>query len=375
MNKPSDNIVNLVRDLLLRAIDARASDVHFDPGDKHMNVRFRLNGILEDVERLPVAVAPNIVARLKVLAGLLTYRSDLPQEGGIPQKNSDFPCDLRVATFPTIRGERVVVRIMAHACRFITLDRLGYDPDLLDRLRRHLNRPQGLLLVCGPAGSGKTTTLYACLDYILRSRPGVSIISVEDPVEIRLDGITQIALAPERGLTYSVALRSLLRQDPQVLMIGEVRDAEVAAILIEAALTGHLVLSSMHGGSCSEAIVRLREMGIPPYQITSTLQGVLTQRLVRVRSAIVPENPVPKTGDEFPNSAGVDSADFASRSAIGHFVEMTPSLRQAILDGADACQLSSPDLCPGSLRADAQRLLDAGLTATEELERVLWDKY
>jgi type II secretory ATPase GspE/PulE/Tfp pilus assembly ATPase PilB-like protein len=263
-----------------------------------------------------------------------------------------------VATFPTIRGERVVLRLMAHAHQFLALDDLGHAPALLERIRRYLARPQGLVLVCGPAGSGKTTTLYACLEHILRERPGVSILSVEDPVEIRLDGITQIEIEPARGLTYPVALRSLLRQDPQVLMIGEVRDAEVADIIVEAALTGHLVLSTMHSGSPAEAIVRLREMGIPPYQITSTVQAILAQRLVRLLAA-----------DKTPATGG-DGARYAARTAIGHFVEMTPPLRQAILAGADVAALSSPDLSPGTLHDDAQRLLATGRTTPEEVQRV-----
>ncbi|MBU0618084.1 MAG: GspE/PulE family protein, partial [Planctomycetes bacterium] len=350
-----------------RAIAARASDVHFDPGDTQMRVRFRVDGLLQDIEELPTTIAPNVVARLKVLAGLLTYRSDIPQEGGIAHDPQGFPCDIRVATFPTVRGERVVLRIMAHARRFLTLDDLGHDPRLLERLTRQLTRPQGLLLVCGPAGSGKTTTLYACLEYILRQRPDVSILSVEDPVEIRLDGVTQIEIEPARGLTYPIALRSLLRQDPQVLMIGEVRDAEVAEIIVEAALTGHLVLTTMHSGSPAEAIVRLREMGLPPYQITSTLQGVLAQRLLRTLAADALPAAAPDTPESLPAHVR-----YASRTAVGHFVEMSPALRQAILDGADVARLAAPELCPGSLREDAQRLLDAGLTTLEEVRRVLW---
>jgi general secretion pathway protein E len=274
---------------------------------------------------------------------------------------------MRVATFPTIRGERVVLRLMAQAHRFLRLDDLGHDPALIARLTPRLALPQGLFLVCGPAGSGKTTTLAAMLEYILRQRPGVSIISVEDPVEIRLDGVTQVEIEPARGLTYPVALRSLLRQDPQVLMIGEVRDADVADIIVEAALTGHLVLSTMHSGSTAEAIVRLREMGVPAYQITSTLQGVLGQRLLR--TVAEPGKP-PATEDRASHTAPGE-VRYAGRTAIGHFVEMTAGLRQAILDGADVAQLSAPELCPGSLREDAERLLHAGRTTPEEVQRVL----
>lgn len=368
-NEHFDSVVELVNDVTRRAIAARASDVHFDPGDTQLRVRFRVDGHLQDIEDLPAAIAPNVVARLKVLAGLLTYRSDIPQEGGIAHGPEGFPCDIRVATFPTVRGERVVLRIMAHAHKFLTLDDLGHDQKLLERLTRQLTRPQGLLLVCGPAGSGKTTTLYACLEYILRQRPGVSILSVEDPVEIRLDGVTQIEIEPGRGLTYPIALRSLLRQDPEVLMIGEVRDADVAEIIVEAALTGHLLLTTMHSGSPAEAIVRLREMGIPPYQITSTLQGVLAQRLLRT----VAEHSVPAADSTGSSSSLPADVRYASRTAVGQFVEITPRLRRAILDGADVATLSAAELCPGSLREDAQRLLDAGRTTLEEVRRVLWE--
>jgi len=347
--EPSAGVVELVNGILRRAIDAGATDVHFEPADDGLHVRFRIQAMLEAREVIPAPIAANVVARLKVLAGLLTYRTDVPQEGSIQPTSAPVPCDVRVATFPTIRGERVVLRILSNAQRLRTLDELGHDPSLVARLHGLLGRPQGLIAVCGPAGSGKTTTLFALLDALLRLRPGVSIISIEDPVEIRLEGVTQVALAPLRGLTYPVALRSLLRQDPQVLMIGEVRDAEVADIVIEAALTGHLLLTTLHSGSAPEAIVRLLEMGVPPYQITSTLVGVLAQRLVRTTAA---------SGDAL-----------SERSALGHLVEMSPPLRQAILAGGDAVALAAA--CAGSLHADARRLLDAGRTTQAEIDRVL----
>jgi len=362
---PVEGVVQLVEQLIRRAFDARASDVHFEPGDEELRVRVRVDALLEDVETLPRTIAPNVVARLKVLGGLLTYRSDVPQEGAISATRSGLPGDIRVATFPTIRGERVVLRLMAHARQRLTLDDLGHDPQLIERLKQALQLPQGLIVVCGPAGSGKTTTLYAMLDHLLEQRPQASVLAVEDPVEIRLDGVTQVQIEPARGLTYPVALRSLLRQDPEVLMIGEVRDAETAGIVIEAALTGHLLLSTMHSGSPAEAIVRLREMGLPAYQITSTLQGVLAQRLLRtICPACDPESPRPTC----PHCLG---SGFAGRAAIGHFVEITAGLRQAILDEADAATLESRNLTPGSLRDDAERLVQAGRTARAEVRRVL----
>jgi general secretion pathway protein E len=359
------DVVTLVDGLIRRAIDARASDVHFEPGDSLMRVRYRVDALLHNVETLPAGIAPNVVARLKVLAGLLTYRTDVPQEGSIPPAPGGFPRDIRVATFPTVRGERVVLRLLSEASQVLTLDQLGHRPELVAQLRELSAAPQGLVLVCGPAGSGKTTTLYALMQAIMTQRPGTSILAIEDPVEIRLDGVTQIQIEPDRGLSYPVALRSLLRQDPQVLMIGEIRDAETAQIISEAALTGHLLLSSLHSGSPGEAIVRLREMGVPAYQITSTVTGVLSQRLLRTRcQACPPDQPQ----SECPRCLG---SGYAGRTAIGQCVPMTPALREAILAGADATALGRPKLCPGTLQDDAKRLLDAGQTTADEIRRVL----
>lgn len=361
----ADGVVDLVNGLIQRAIEARASDLHFEPADDGLRVRLRVDALLQTVEEIPKPIAPNVVARLKVLAGLLTYRSDVPQEGGIAAADAGFPCDIRVATFPTIRGERVVLRLMTHARKLLGLEGLGHDARLIERLQRSLARPDGLLLVCGPAGSGKTTTLYALLEALLKQRPGISILAIEDPVEIRLDGVTQIQIEPARGFTYAVALRSLLRQDPQVLMIGEVRDVETAEIVVEAALTGHLLLSTLHSGSPAEAIVRLREMGVPAYQLTSTLHGVLSQRLLRtICDGCDPSSP----RADCPRCLGTG---YCERTAIGQFVELTPLLRKAIIDDADVATLSAPALCPGSLHADAERLIRAGRTTPGEARRVL----
>lgn len=361
----SDGVVDLVSDLVRRAIDARASDVHFEPGDDGLRVRFRVDALLHEVEKLPAAIAPNVIARLKVLSGLLTYRTDLPQEGGMDSEKSGFACDIRVATFPTIRGERAVLRLLTNVHDLMTLEQLGHDPRLIDRITPQLMSPQGLLIVCGPAGSGKTTTLYAMLNYILEHRPGESVFAVEDPVEIRLDGITQVQVQPARGLTYPIALRSLLRQDPQVLMIGEIRDADTADIVIEAALTGHLLLTTLHSGSGAEAIVRLREMGVPAYQLTSTLNGVLAQRLLRT---VCGDCETDQPRKDCPTCGGTG---FAGRTAIGQFLAASPALRQAILNGADVAELSDEKLSPGSLRQDAQRLLKTGRSTEQEVCRVL----
>ena len=369
-------VVELVESLLRQAFDAGASDVHFEPTDEALRVRFRVDALLHDVESLPATIGPNVAARLKVLANLLTYRTDLPQEGGISASEAGLPGDIRVATFPTVRGERVVLRLMTLARRLLKLGELGHDPALIARLEQHLAHPQGLLLVCGPAGSGKTTTLFAMLEHILTQRPGTSILAVEDPVELRLDGVTQIQIEPARGLTYPVALRSLLRQDPQVLMIGEVRDVETAQIILQAALTGHLLLSTVHSGSAPETIVRLREMGLPAYQITSTLRGILTQRLVRTRCGLCGdgasgEKTSPDAADDDKPCARCLGTGFAGRCAIGQLVDMTPALRSAIMADADADGLAEAIGETRWLHADADRLIKARRTSEEEVRRVL----
>ncbi len=354
MSAPNSGVVELVNGLIADAAAQRASDIHINPTDNGVCVVFRVDGVLRETQRLPQMLAPNIVARLKVMAGLLTYRSDIPQEGAIPARASGVDSDIRVATLPTITGERVVLRLMANTGRFMRLVDLGHPPERLERLRGILSAPQGLLLVVGPAGSGKTTTLAAMLAHIAAERPGVSLISVEDPVEIRIPGVTQVEVQVARGMTYPVILRSLMRQDPQVIMIGEIRDADVARIVADAALTGHLVLSSMHAGSTAEAIVRLRDMGLAPYQITSVLHGVLAQRLLR-------------------RAATGANEGFAGRIAIGSLIELSPPLSRAILSDANREAIEVAQHADESLRAGAERLVATGLTTTEEVRRCLGD--
>ncbi|MBL8878858.1 MAG: Flp pilus assembly complex ATPase component TadA [Phycisphaerales bacterium] len=360
----SPNIVGLVSDLLDRAVISRATDVHFEPGDSALLVRFRVDGVLREIDRLPIAITPNIIARLKVLASLLTYRTDTPQEGSFAHARAGGATDIRVATFPTIRGERVVLRLLPAGQKRLHLDDLGHSAATTARLRAACRATDGMLIVCGPVGSGKTTTLHALLDEIRRARPGASIFAIEDPVEMRIDSVTQTQIEPARGLTYAVALRSLLRQDPQVLMVGEIRDAEVAQIAAEAALTGHLLLTTLHSGQAVDAIVRLREMGLAPYQITSALRGVISQRLVRTICECRAAGPAVCTR--------CGGSGYAGRTAIGQFVEMTQALRDSIIADADSQQLRTAATC-ASLRDDAARLLSANRTTKPEIDRVLGD--
>ncbi|MBN2843453.1 MAG: Flp pilus assembly complex ATPase component TadA, partial [Sedimentisphaerales bacterium] len=276
------NTVAIVDDILARGAQCRASDIHFEPGVGHMSIKFRLDGCLQVVEQLPAAISENIITRLKVMASLLTYRNDIPQEGRIELAtgNTDM-IEQRISTFPTIHGQRAVVRLFYCDTGLDHLNELGLPVALAIELQKLVSQNQGVLLLTGPAGSGKTTTLAALLRYIQSEFPGKSIVTLEDPVERHIEGITQVQISQNSELTFPLALRSLLRQDPQVLMVGEIRDSETAKIVIEAGLSGHLLLSTMHSGSPAGAFLRLLEMGIEPYQITSAVMAVLNQRLLR----------------------------------------------------------------------------------------------
>lgn len=375
---PSDAVVKLVDGLLARAVRERASDVHFEPAERQLLVRFRLDGLLHDIERLPAEIADNVVARLKVMAALLTYRIDIPQEGSLPASHfsaggDSAALDMRVATFPTIRGERAVVRIMYSGSGIGELSELGFATDMVRLLRKAGEQQSGLVVVTGPAGAGKSTTLYAIARHILASTPGRSVVALEDPVEQRVEGMTQIQIAPHGELDYPRAMRSLLRQDPQVLLIGEVRDAHTANVVVEAALTGHLLLTTMHSGDPAEAVIRLLEMGVPPYQVVSTLSLVCSQRLVRRlcpacrRQTGRPEEPFQRAGCDECHQTG-----YRGRIACGQVFLMDDSVRPAILAHATTAGLREIALRQGpSLADDAGRLVREGYTDADEVRRII----
>lgn len=375
-NEVGQTAVRLVDDLIGLAVDRRASDIHFEPTDSAMVVRLRVDGLLHDVERVPIAVGPTVIGRLKVLGGLLTYRIDVPQEGRIERDGRPWPdaADFRLAVFPTIRGERAVVRLFYHRSDVTDLDQLGLNPIDVKQIADAADRPQGLVVVTGPAGSGKTTTLYALLRHMLASQPGRSVVTLEDPVEQRLDAVAQIEVKPFGELTYARAMRSLLRQDPQVILLGEVRDAETAGIAVEAALSGHLILTTMHSGDPAGAIVRLLEMGLPPYQITSSLAMVWTQRLLRVLCEAC-RQPSDDAARPFA-TAGCEQCDqtgYRGRTACAAWAVMDDALREAVLAKADAATLRrvmAGQGCAG-LAADAARHVRAGRTTMDEVGRVI----
>lgn len=272
-------VIRLVNSVFSRALDSRASDIHIEPFEHNLSIRFRIDGVLQEVETPAAQLAPAVISRLKILSKLNIAERRLPQDGRIQLRMQGRPIDLRVSTVPTMYGESVVMRILDKQSINLDLDAIGLSPQILKDFKTVLARPNGIFLVTGPTGSGKTTTLYAALSRL--NTIDRKILTVEDPVEYQIAGVNQIQTASKVGLTFASALRSILRQDPDVVMIGEIRDKETAGIAIQAALTGHIVLSTLHTNDAPSAITRLLDMGMEDYLLTSTVNAVMSQRLVR----------------------------------------------------------------------------------------------
>ncbi|MGY3777467.1 GspE/PulE family protein [Isobaculum melis] len=272
-------MIKLVNSLLQDAVDRRASDIHFDSQEKYMVVRIRIDGELRELKKLPKNIQPAVISRLKIISSLDITESRAPQDGRAVFKNGSRVVDLRVSVLPTIHGEKVVIRIMDRSVGIRKLEDFRIEPNNLKALRHLLRQPHGIILVTGPTGSGKSSTLYAALNEL--NEPNVNIITVEDPVEYQLEGVNQVAVNSSIGLSFASGLRSILRQDPNIVMVGEIRDGETAEIAIRASMTGHLVLSTIHTNDSASTVNRLIDMGVDPFLVANSLGGVLSQRLVR----------------------------------------------------------------------------------------------
>ena len=373
--KEKSDVVSLVDDILADAVRCGASDIHFEPTGSRLIIKYRLDGVLSVVEELPKLLSDNVIARLKVLGGLLTYRNDIPQEGRISghetQDKAGRVADKRLAVFPTIHGQRAVVRIFYETSSFTELSHLGFSDYIHSALKSIAAQNQGMLLITGPAGSGKSTTLGALLRHILQTSPGKSVVSLEDPVERNIEGVTQVQIPPAGDMTFPVALRSLLRQDPEVLMIGEIRDAETARIAVQAGLTGHLLMSTMHSGSPAGALLRLLEMGIEPYQVTSSVIAVVNQRLVRRLCETCKARDVKTDCFMAVGCPDCMQTGFKGRVLIAEMVQLDGQLRKAVLARTDLDELENilKDRGHMTMAQDGLRLIGAGVTTKEEVEK------
>ncbi len=384
-------VIKLVNVLILEALRARSSDIHLEAGADGLRVRYRIDGVLQEMANPPRQHQAAVISRVKIMASLNIAERRLAQDGRIRLRLSDRDLDLRVSITPTLHGESVVLRILDRGAGVRDLRELGCAPELLDELELLIRQPHGIVLVTGPTGSGKTTTLYGAIDRL--NQPGVKIITVEDPVEYQIPGVTQIPVNPKIGLTFAAALRSILRHDPDVIMVGEMRDREAAEIAIQAALTGHLVFSTLHTNDAPAGITRLVDMGIEPYLVAATVLGIVAQRLVRMVCEhcavdIDPEDDLlarvavgqtAVVAPRFRRGRGCDScagSGYRGRTGVYEIMPLTPELREAVVRGASLGTLRAlaGERRMTSLRASAWAKACAGVTTLEEVLRATRDE-
>ncbi|MBP6627898.1 MAG: type II secretion system ATPase GspE [Kofleriaceae bacterium] len=393
-------IIRWVNSLMFQAVKDRASDIHVEPGERDVMVRYRVDGALREAKRAPKKFHASIVARIKIMAGLNIAEKRLPQDGRIRRKMAGKDVDMRVATVPTATGERITIRLLDRSSVLLGLGDIGMPADMLEVVRGIIKRPHGILLVTGPTGSGKTTTLYACLSEI--NSPDSNILTVEDPVEYQLEGISQTQVNPKIELTFASGLRSFLRHDPDVIMVGEIRDRETAEIAITASLTGHFVFSTVHTNDAAGAITRLVDMGIEPFLVASSLVGLLAQRLARrpCKECAVPVRP----SEQVVRELGLDPATFYAgayrppavigarvlppgtvleprgcpacgdigyrgRTGLYELLMINDAVRRLTLDKADAGSIRNAAVAAGmiTLRLDGARKVLQGMTTPEEV--------
>ncbi len=381
-------VIRLVSLLITNALDMRASDIHVEPFENKLNVRYRVDGVLHDVESPPKRLSAAVISRIKIMANLDIAERRLPQDGRIRLRVQGKEIDLRVSTVPTMHGESVVMRILDKGGVALDFHKLGFEDDTLKIFLDVLMEPHGILLVTGPTGSGKTTTLYTALDRL--NQPDVKILTVEDPVEYQMVGINQIQVKPQIDLTFANALRSIVRQDPDVIMIGEIRDLETAQIAVQSALTGHLVLSTVHTNDASSTVNRLLDMGVEDYLLTSTVIGILAQRLVRklCEHCKEPYHAVPEVVEQLglqkfasgkditlyhaKGCAQCGQTGYLGRFCILEMLPMTDPLRSLVMKHANSNELKAEAQRGGmfTMYDDGMRKALRGDTTFEEVLRV-----
>ena len=382
-------VIRMINALLLQALRERASDLHFEPYETRSVVRFRVDGVLADVIEPPRALHAAIVSRLKIMASLDIAEKRMPQDGRIALKLGDKQVDVRVSTLPTGAGERVVLRLLDKDSAQLDLAALGMSDATLARIDRLIREPHGIVLVTGPTGSGKTTTLYAALSRLPRGT--TNMMTVEDPIEYALDGVAQTQVNPRIDLDFARALRAILRQDPDVIMIGEIRDLETAQIAVQASLTGHVVLATLHTNDASSAVTRLADMGVEPYLLATSLLGVLAQRLVRTLCPVCRAAAAPTAGEAkivadlglpsgqpvwtAPGCASCNGTGYRGRTGVYELLVVDDAMRRLIHDGANEPAIREAATRAGmqTLRRDGARWIAQGTTSLAELVRVTRD--
>jgi|TARA_R110000782_G_scaffold20675_19_gene55947 type IV pilus assembly protein PilB len=380
-----NQVIRLLNLVLLQAIRDRASDIHFEPFENEFKMRYRIDGVLYEMVPPPKHLGPAITSRVKVMANLDIAERRLPQDGRIELTVGGNPVDLRVAILPTIYGESCVMRVLDRGNVELSLDRVGFRPDDLEKFRTLIEKPNGIVIVTGPTGSGKTTTLYAALADL--NDVQTKILTAEDPVEYDIDGLCQVQVNPDAGLTFAKALRSFLRQDPDVILVGEIRDLETAQIAVQASLTGHLVLSTLHTNDAPSSIIRLVDLGIEPFLLTATLEGIIAQRLVRTldqktKEPFIPTEqelmeldltPADVKGRQFfrPASGAGVGGGYKGRMALFEIMRTDDELRELIMKEASTAVLRNSARKKGmrSLRECGLMAIYEGMTTIDEVVR------
>lgn len=380
-------IIRLVNQILYKAISMRASDVHINIGESVMKVRYRIDGVLHDIFVLPKKFHPAIVTRIKIISNLDIAEKRIPQDGRTSIKVDSRKIDIRVSILPTFFGESVVLRLLDRDTFLFSLNELGFSKETYEKFNELIHLDHGIILLTGPTGSGKTTTLYAALSKI--NSPGINIITLEDPVEYNIEGINQIQINPKVGLTFANGLRSILRHDPNIIMVGEIRDKETAEMAIQASLTGHLVFSTLHTNDSTSAIIRLIDMGIEPYLIASSLVGVMAQRLVRINCPHCSEDvpvPVKEFKQFFPEIKDISEIKYRrgkgcnicfnegyyGRKGIFELLVIDEEIRSLITERISLSEIKKTALRKGlvTLRMDGAAKIKEGLTTISEVLRV-----